>query len=119
MAKTRHTIFEFPVFCHYIFHVEITSDIVKSLKKYPSCEKVEIDPDGNTGALTVHVLDDSFSFIFLQPNASVGTIAHESWHGVMRMMEYVGVDVDHETVAYHLGFLVDKIFGFLRKRKKS
>jgi hypothetical protein len=113
--RSKITTVEFPVFCHYIVHVEITSDIAKAVLKYPPTRKVEMDDF--TGGLVVHNVDEPFSFLFLPYNASVGTIAHESWHVVKRMMNFTGVELDSETCAYHIGFLVDKIFRFVRGRK--
>ena len=71
--------------------------------------------DDGTAGLAVHA--DTLSFVFLPYSASVGSIAHESWHVVRRMMEHAGVELDNEAVAYHLGFLVNKIFRFVRGRK--
>lgn len=114
--KSRYTTIEFPVFSDYIVHVEVTSDLKKSMAKYPPT-KVAIDDYGDGKCVAVHVENDGFSFIFFPYNASVGDIAHESWHAVRRMMEYLGIELDHETVAYHLGYMVDKIFRFIRGRK--
>jgi len=115
VSRPRFTIIEFPVFCHYIVHVEVTPDFKKSLAQYPQTR--DVDPDPDTAGLTVHVKNETLSFVFIHANCPVSTIAHESWHVVERMLGYVGVDLDSETVAYHLGFLVDKVFKFVRKRK--
>jgi len=114
-VKSKIKLIEFPVFCGYVIHVEITSDIPKALLKYPQTRK--IDMDNETQGLAVHDTDAPFSFIFLPHNASVGDIAHESWHAVRRMMEYVGAELDNEAVAYHLGYMVQEIFKFVRGRK--
>jgi hypothetical protein len=111
--KSRITLIEFPVFMDYIVHVEITSDVRKSMKKYPQTK----DITDVTNAMAVHVKDEPFSMIFLRYNAPVGTIAHESWHVIRRMMNYVGIELDSETVAYHLGYLVNKIFRFARGKR--
>jgi hypothetical protein len=115
-VRSRITHLEFPVFSGYTVHVEITSDIQKSLAKYPPT-KCAIDDENNTHAITIHVINEPFTFMFLPYNVSVGTIAHESWHAVKRMMEYMDVELDSETVAYHLGYSVDKIFRFARGKK--
>ena len=67
-------------------------------------------------AMTLHN-DGPVIFVFLKSSASVGTIAHESWHAVRHMLGTLGVDLDSETVAYHLGYLVDKIFRFMRGKR--
>lgn len=116
----RVTTIEFPVFSNYIVHVEVTKDIKKAMQKYPSTQPVcncdGSKMEGDNDAVTVHVSNENFSFIFLHPNCSVGTIAHECWHAVKGMMEYMGVELDSETVAYHLGYLVDKVFKFMKRR---
>ncbi len=113
--KNRFTTIEFPVFSYYIVHVEITSDVKKAMQKY---EHTKCVPEEEiTDAMSIHVSNANVSFIFLKYNSSVGTIAHESWHVVSRMMKYMGVDIDSETVAYHLGYLTDEVFRFLRGKK--
>lgn len=114
--KSRITLIEFPVFCGYIVHVEVTSDFKKSFSKYKSTREVNLDAN-DTRAMAVHVNDISMSYVFLPPNASVGEIAHESWHVIRRMMEYMGVDDSNEAVAYHLGYLTQKIFNFVRRKR--
>lgn len=113
--RVRVTHIEFPVFMDYVIHVEVTSDIYKSMSKYPATEN--IPSDDTTHAITVHVDDEPFTFIFLPHNVSVGTVAHESWHAIRRMMNYVDVELDSETVAYHLGYLVNRIYQFYRGKK--
>jgi hypothetical protein len=116
--RSRITLIEFPVLSDYIVHVEITSDLEKSMRRYPPCQEAidELKGDYACDALTVHT-DETFSFIFFPHNASVGTIAHEAWHVVNRMMSLLSIETDNEVVAYHLGYLVDKIFRFMRRRR--
>jgi len=117
--KSRITHLEFPVFSKYTMHVEVTTDIQKSLAKYPETEyAMDGEENSNTHAIAVHIANEPFTFIFLPYNVSVGTIAHEAWHAIRRMMEYMDVDLDNETVAYHLGYSVDKIFNFVRGKRK-
>ena len=107
-SKIKHV--EFPVFVSYSVHIEITDDIPKSMRKYEQTRDIPFGDD--THAITVHVEDSGLSFMFLPYNSPVGTIAHESWHVIKNMMEYLGVELDSETVAYHLGYLVEKVFKF-------
>lgn len=116
-VKNRSTLVEFPVFSNYFVHVELFSDLKKTLAKYPQTKNIPEKEFENSDALTVHDLDGHFSFIFVKHNVSVGTIAHESWHAVNQMMNVMGVEIDSETVAYHLGYLVNEVFRFVRGRK--
>jgi hypothetical protein len=118
--RSRVTHVEFPVFSGYIVHVEITSDPTKSLLKYPSTRDLVEEFDDDFGeAFTVHDTDGGISMIFFQHNASVGTIAHEAWHAIKQMMKICDVDLENEVVAYHLGYLVNEIFKFMRGRRRA
>jgi hypothetical protein len=113
--KNRIDRIMFSVFSDFIVHVEITSDIQKSIKKYPHiadlAEKADADSDGVT------VYDEGqICYIFLKHDAAIGTIAHEAFHAVENMLKHFGVDFEGETPAYHIGYLVNRAFKFLRKR---
>jgi len=110
-------IIEFPIFSGYLVHVEVTSDIFKSMRKYPCTRGISQEDLKNTHAMCVHDDDGHHTFVFLHPSASAGTITHESWNVVRRMFKVMGVKLDSETVAYHLGYLVDQIFRFMRGRR--
>jgi len=76
--------------------------------------EIEVD---KSEALTVHLCGEAFTYIFLRPDANAGTIAHEAWHAVHHLLEDSGVELDHECTAYHLGYLVNRIHEFFRRRK--
>ena len=116
-SKSRFTIIEFPVFSNYWIHAEFASDIAAATKKYPSTECVGEEALDTYEALTIHV-EENCSFIFLKPNASAGTIAHESYHAIKRMFDVMDVKKQNEVVAYHLGYLVDQITKFRSQRCK-
>lgn len=105
-VKDKRVCVVFPVFSNYTVRVVFTADLLKAVKKYQLPSEAASDPD--VAAMTVHMRDVG-SFILLQHNASAGTIAHESWHAVKRMLDYLGVGYDSETVAYTLGYLVNQI----------
>jgi hypothetical protein len=117
-VRSRVKVIDFPVFGNYLVHVEVTSDPARSMAKYPVTRAALEQIGGDFGAgLTIHDEDGCMSFIFLPYNPSVGTIAHEMWHAVKHMMETRGVELDSETTAYHLGYLVDHVFKFVRGRR--
>jgi len=103
---------KFPIFSDYLVHVELISDLGKALAKYD--ETREVSGIEGSGAMTIHVKDECRSFIFIKQRCSLNIVAHESWHAVRRMMIHMGVELDSETVAYHLGYLVEEIFNFSR-----
>lgn len=112
----KETKIVFPVFSDYTVHVEVTTDMAKSAKRHTETEKVEVVE--NMGAMAVHVSDEPQSFVFLPYNATPGAIAHESWHVIRNMMKWAGIELDSETCAYHLGYLVQKVYKFVRGRRK-
>ena len=105
---------EFPVF-HYTVYVEIASDFKKALRSHKRTKNVPSEP--GVRWISVHEAHEGFSFIFLKPDATTGEIAHESYHVVRRILEFIGADEESEVVAYHLEYMVDKITRFIRKRR--
>jgi hypothetical protein len=117
-VKDRFTTIEFPVLSYYVVHVEITVDIRAAMKKYKNIKDLaDEDFPGDNPACAVHVKGENFSFMFFRPNPSINAIAHESWHVVRRIMDHLGADLDNEMVAYHLGYLVEKVFKFVRRKR--
>ena len=46
----------------------------------------------------------------------IDTVAHECLHAVWAMVKWTGARLDEEIVAYHLGFLVGRVFEFAYKK---
>ncbi len=109
-------IITFPVFCGYVVHVETASDLTKVFAKYPQTKNADVT---DTRAVTVHVKDKAFSFLFLRTTASVSDIAHECYHVVRGMLRYMGVELDNECVAYHLGWLTQEVFDFVNHKRRK
>jgi hypothetical protein len=65
----------------------------------------------DTEGATFHTTEQCESFLFFTSKNRVkfSTIAHECWHAVRRLLDYSGASLDNETVAYHLGFLVESV----------
>jgi hypothetical protein len=74
------------------------------------------------GAAAFHNATGNRSYLFFKWNATEEHIAHESWHAIRYMLkDYIGSELENETVAYHLGHLVGTIHNFkryIRKEKK-
>lgn len=105
---------EFPVFCGYIVHFELCNDLAQAMMQYKSCRGISVS---DTEGITVHVTDNPMTFIFLKRSASPGVVAHEAYHAARQMLRYFQCDPDNESVAYHLGYIVNQMSGFMRKRK--
>ena len=113
--KNRIEILEFPVFSNFTVHVEITQDIEKTIRKYPDIADMAGEDDRDSDAVTVYG-GGKMCFVFLNHDASVGTMAHEAFHVVENMMKLVGVKLKGEAPAYHIGYITERIFKLLRKR---
>ena len=114
MARKRNFLLaEFPALNHYIVHVEISNDFVETGKRLHIDELTE--DEGNAQGLSVHRAGESFSFLLLSPKPTPGVIAHEAYHCVCRMFNYLGIN-DEEATAYHLDYLIDSIHRWLRNK---
>lgn len=116
MRERRKTI-KFPVWADYAVHIIITQNLVTSAKFH--CDE---DADTSYDALTVHIGDDSDneiieSFIFLTPDCDINLVVHECWHVIFRMMAYFEAKFEDEVVAYHLGYLTQQVYNFVKKRR--
>jgi hypothetical protein len=114
----RKKIVEFPAW-NYSVIVVVTSNINAAAKKLRLIAVDEPPPaNKSTGGLSRHDRDCGESYLFVMPGSSVNAVAHESWHCVRRMLLYAGADLDSETVAYHLGYLAQKVYAFVHQRRK-
>lgn len=49
---------------------------------------------------------------------TVDHIAHESYHGIMAMLQFTGAKREEEVVAHHVGYLVQQIYDFTRQSRQ-
>lgn len=112
IKKTKHGDYErivkFPVLANYFVHVVFTDNIGRSRKARYGTEGAS---EGAAALSSVAV--NGHGHLFFKRENSVGILAHEAWHAVFRMFEWVGAGLDNEMVAYHLAYLVDHICSFL------
>lgn len=116
MRERKKTI-KFPVWSDYTVHVIITQDFITSAKFH--CDE---DIKTSYKALTVHIGDDNDSetkesFIFLTPDCDISSLVHECWHVIFHMMTYFEAKFEDEVVAYHLGYLTQQVYDFVKKRR--
>ena len=94
----------------FVVYVVFTEDIARSVNaRYP-----DIDMQPTFDAIHCREKGNPYSHIFLRlGHCRPGTVAHESWHAIRYLLEnWVGSNLDNETVAYHLGYLVDCAMSF-------
>lgn len=67
------------------------------------------------------VSNGSRFYIFVQPNADADTIAHESFHMTVDVMEWCGFKVtkNHEPAAYLCGWIAGKVHKAILKHRLS
>lgn len=95
---------EFSIFSGYTVYIIATNDIARAALRFKQTKNTDIGTD--TQAICVHEVDNGITYMFLPFTSDAGDVAHECWHVVKRMLEYVGAELENEVVAYHLGFLV-------------
>ena len=126
---------DFPVF-GYRIGVVFSTHVPLTMKEYFSnFEGTEED----TEACHCPFKNEGKALLFFPFTVAPGTIAHEAYHAVRRMLSYEGIglyeaedddNLDNETVAYHLGYLVKEILkcqkvankgrrAFLAKHKRT
>lgn len=113
----------FPVF-GYCIGVLFADDVNKTAGHYFK----GFVPEEGTYAFHFPFKGENRSMIFLPFKADAGTIAHEAYHAVRRMLEHIGIglyedagttQLDNEGVAYHLGYLIQRIHVFQKASLKS
>lgn len=73
----------------------------------------------NTGACHSGMENEGRSYIFLPYELRVDYIAHEAYHCIVRILEYIGASHEEEIVAYFLGYIVREITVFQEKTNES
>lgn len=118
MAKIkgdRIKTFIFPVFDYWRIRVVSTNDFNKALKKFKHTRAFsELE---NTAAFNVHVENENLSYIFIHHKVELGTVAHEAYHAIERMLSLHDVEPRGEVIAYHLGYLIQEISNWQRSWK--
>jgi len=92
---------------HYKITVIKTNDMQKSIHKRDLGEHDMELTTAITVSLNTDTHQETFIFLSLRPKAS--TIAHEAYHAIRRMFKYYDIKMENEAVAYHLGYLVERI----------
>lgn len=69
-----------------------------------------------TGAEAAFITEPGkhIGWVVLSPGASEDTVAHEAAHAIRALFDSRGVTLEDEAFAYHLGYLMGKIHGFIR-----
>ncbi len=111
MERSMHV--KFPVFSNYDIEIVLATDQYKARSKYDKTYGVFDSP---FHSLHSHNRAGKALLVFCQKNLNVSTMAHESFHAVSAMMEWAGVKFDNECMAYHIGYLTQKVYDFARSK---
>ena len=112
-GNERRTHVKFPVFQNYDIEVVVAKDPHRARKVRN--HKYGVFPDK---FYAIHAYNNNGSAVLIfPPEVGVVVIAHECWHAVRAMMEWAGVSLDNECVAYHLGYLTQKVYDFVGREK--
>lgn len=108
--KIDFPIFGYEFICVYTDSIQISRDkrnvVLGALE-----DKLSEDVDG----LHSNNKSISSSFVFFTPFTSVGVIAHEIYHAIRTMLDWIGAKEEEEVVAYHLSYSLDEILEFKKK----
>lgn len=117
--KEKNSIIYFPMY-GYKINVVITSDILYSRnKRHVEIGEIFKDKHSPLGLHSYHP-EYGVSFLFLNPDTGIGTVAHECNHAVYRMFRWIGAeDVDEEIVSYTLGYIVQEVTNLLNIKPGS
>ena len=100
----------FPVY-GYEVRVVVTTDILRATQlDFPGTDERFDDITESTRAMHVPFKDRGIAYIYIPFDVGLGTIAHESYHAISRMMEYFEIKHEEENMAYHMGFLVLEVY---------
>lgn len=106
-----------PALCYRVY-VVVADDFEKAAKGLWLEYEGEL---GSESALTLTpLLNVGESYIFLRQKKDLSSImdeiAHESWHAVNQMFDFVGAELENEMVAYHLGYIARSAYDIWRNK---
>ena len=99
-----------PTYGHVRVHLLVGKDI-KDM--YATCKNLGFqDTIKSCDGLVAFLEDSTDTYIFINVNSSIGTLAHECFHVVVRIMNIVGSQLTYESeepYAYLLSYLVNEV----------
>lgn len=121
LPNFREKELSFPVFSAFPMLIVVTPDEdIAPTVSYICDRDFNREPSlrATCDACTMTAASRTYLF-FKKKDATPGTIAHEAWHAIYHMLkDFAGAEIEDETVAYHLGYLVDQISQFIHDEEK-
>jgi hypothetical protein len=114
MRNERSITVVFPVFGNYSIEIVVAKDATKARK-----ERDDVYGAFEGPFYALHSFNKEGNALLVFPQGvKIGTIAHECFHAVIAMMDWIGNDASNECAAYHTGYLTQKVYDFVRSRSK-
>ena len=109
VGKKKHIKkFNIPIYDRDL-HVFVCEDIKAGLD---AMDVKEFEGEEDWVEATVVEHDNGYILVIIQPNASIGTICHESLHVTASVLDYAGVKLSNkseEAYAYLIGWVAERI----------
>jgi len=114
-AGHHEATFMFPMLAEYRVFIVFTDDISASVDYLADRDNFNVlSAERMTDCVACHLHPESrgHSYIIFTPKTYAGSIAHECWHMIYNLMDFTGIKLEDEFVAYHLGYAVQKVVEF-------
>lgn len=114
------TIIPFPPY-NYRIYVIFTDNLIASADKLASQGKLHSNHgiDECTDGFHVRLPNQSYSYLVLPYSAGINQIAHECYHSIVCMFDWISAQHEEELFAYHLGYLVEVVTHDQEKGKEK
>jgi hypothetical protein len=103
----------FPVFSDFEVRVIFARDVAATARRLGERE----DMSSTEAAIIYFLARPTVCWLVLPRAPGEGVVAHEAAHVIRRIFDVMGVKDDDEAFAYHLCYLVERIYKFLRRKK--
>jgi hypothetical protein len=113
--QEKTLVVHFPMYSNYKVNVILSNSVKESALRLNKTHGMEVSLEsisGQIGAMNVYKEGEQNSILILPLDATVGEIAHESFHAIRRLFRFISAGDDEELLAYHIDYLVQTIWNF-------
>ena len=105
-------ILKIELYGNYRLHILVSKNIQEARDRYNDLIGHTCEVGNTTSGMHSYGKADYESYLFITPNSPNSTIVHESFHATLRVMDYIGADLNdgsEESYAYLLDYIFDKV----------
>lgn len=106
-------ILKIELYGNYILHIIVSESIQEARDCYNKLMDCKCEVGSYTTGMHSHNEDNEHeSYMFITPRSNYATIAHESFHATVRVMNSIGAELNdgsEESYAYLLDYIFDKV----------